>query len=417
MTAVAPTIRPAIRRRFAAALAAIALAFGASSLVAPSAAAAGEFIATPNGMVGMQQEIVFRAPSLAGQVATIGLVSGGISNAGQTAVNSQGYGSLAWTPTSAGSWTISGLGNAAVIGSTTITVAPMPTATYALVPNLVQANVANRITVVVSALDGIIAPSGTVTLRNQNQNVIGTGTLSPTTGTSATASVQWTPAIGESVTASYTPASTAFLSSVGDSAQPGYTSGVVTVALRFPPVLYVGTPTVLGAQTGTGVPGGSASFFFDGIGIIGSTPTDSTGGVAAVWTPTASGVHTISTQFSSSTEGFSGTSSQAVNIQPAKASDAITVAPQGGTPWNTGLPISVQTGSNTVLTATAASGATVVLAETGPCVLNGATMTALGAGQCVLTATSPGSATITPNTATFTITVTAPPKKAKRPRR
>ncbi len=82
------------------------------------------FIATPNGMVGMQQEIVFRAPSLAGQVATIGFVSGAISNAGQTAVNAQGFGSLAWTPTSAGSWTISGLGNAAAIGSTTINVAP-----------------------------------------------------------------------------------------------------------------------------------------------------------------------------------------------------------------------------------------------------------------------------------------------------
>ncbi len=52
---------------------------------------------------------------------------------------------------------------------------------------------------------------------------------------------------------------------------------MVTVALRFPPVLYVGTPTILGAQTGTGVPAGSASFFFDGQGIIGSTPTDSTG--------------------------------------------------------------------------------------------------------------------------------------------
>ncbi len=38
-----------------------------------------------------------------------------------------------------------------------------------------------------------MAPSGTVTLRNQNQNVIGTGTLSPSTGNTSTANVQWTP--------------------------------------------------------------------------------------------------------------------------------------------------------------------------------------------------------------------------------
>ena len=412
----APSAR--LRSRALALIASAALALGLSGLVAaPATAADNAFIATPNGMVGMQQEIVFRAPSLAGQVATIGFVSGGISNAGQTAVNTQGYGSLAWTPTSAGSWTISGLGNAAVVGSTTVNVAPMPTATYALVPNLVQTNVANRITVAVSALDGIIAPSGTVTLRNQNQNVIGTGTLSPYIGNTSTVSVQWTPVIGETVTASYTPSSTAFVASTGDTAQPAYTSAVVTVALRFPPVLYVGTPTVLGAQTGTGIPAGSASFFFDGNGIIGSTPTDASGGVAASWTPTASGVHTISTQFSSSTGGFSGTSSQAVNIQPARAADVITVAPQGGVPWNPGLPISVQAGSTTVLTATAQSGATVVLSETGPCVINGATMTALGAGQCVLTATSPGSASINAATAAYTITVTAPPKRANRPRR
>ena len=411
------TLTSLLRSRLLALVASFALAAGLSGLTSAPASAANAFIATPNGMVGIQQEIVFRAPSLAGQVATIGFVSGGISNAGQTAVNSQGFGSLAWTPTSAGSWTISGLGSAALIGSTTINVAPMPTVTYALVPNLVQTNVVNQITVAVSALDGIIAPSGTVTLRNQNQNVIGTGTLSPATGNTSTANVQWTPVIGETVTASYAPSSTAFVSSTGDTAQPAYTSSVVTVALRFPPVLYVGTPTVLGAQTGTGVPGGSASFFFDGIGIIGSTPTNASGGVAASWTPTASGVHTISTQFSSSTGAFSGTSSQAVNIQPAKASDVITLTPQGGVPWNPGLPISVPVGSNTVLAATAASGATVVLAETGPCVLNGATMTALGAGQCVVTANSPGSASVNGDSATYTITVTAPAKKAKRPRR
>jgi hypothetical protein len=188
------------------------------------------------------------------------------------------------------------------------------------------------------------------------------------------------------------------------------------VALRFPPVLYVGTPTILGAQTGTGIPAGSASFFFDGIGIIGSTPTNSTGGVAASWTPTASGVHTISTEFSSSNGQFSGTSSQVVNVQPAQASDSVTVIPTGSGAWNPGLPITLASGSNTVLSATAASGATVVLSETGPCVINGSTLTALSAGQCTVSATSPGSTAVGPVTTNYTITIQAPAKKKKKKR-
>jgi len=402
------------RSRFLALFSSLLLALGAGLASAPTASATTEFIATPNGMVGLQQEIVFRAPALAGQVATIGFVSGAISNAGQTTVNAQGFGSLAWTPTSAGSWTISGLGSAAAIGSTTITIAPMPTTTNALVPNLVQTAVTNHITVVVSSLAGIVPPSGSVALRDQNQNVVGTAALTPTSATTSTASVQWTPSAGESVSASFIPSSSAFTASSTPNAQPQTTTSVVTVAIRFPAVLYVGTPTILGAQTGTGVPGGSASFLVNGTGITGSVPTDANGGAATVWTPTTAGVQTISTEFSSSNGAFSGVSNQSVNIQPAKAQDSIAVTPQGGAPWNPGAPISVTAGSNTVLTATASSGATVVLSETGPCVINGNTMVALGAGQCVLTATSPGSAALTPDTETYTITVTKPPRRARR---
>lgn len=394
---------------------AITLGLGLSA-GAPATAATNSFIATPNGMVGMQQEIVIKAPSLAGQVATIGFVSGAISNAGQTAINSNGFGSLAWTPTSAGSWTISGLGNAAGAGATTITVAPMTTVTNALVPNLVQSGVVNNITVAVSALDGVVSPTGTVTLRNQNQNVIGTGTLVPGNGATSSVNIQWTPTIGDTVTPSYTPASTAFVASTGDTAQPAYTSSVATVALRFPPVMYVGTPTILGAQTGTGVTAGSASFFFDGVGIIGSTPTDSTGGVAAQWTPTASGVHTIRTEFTSNDGRYGGTSSQVVNIQPARGTDSITVIPAGGTPWSPGLPISLRAGTSTALTATSAAGATVILSETGPCVINQAILTVLSAGQCTVTATSPGTSSVSGTAATYTLTITAPPTKKKKKR-
>ena len=48
---------------------------------------------------------------------------------------------------------------------------------------------------------------------------------------------------------------------------------------------------------------------------------------------------------------------------------------------------------------------------------NGATLTALSAGQCSVTATSPGSTSLTATSTTYTITITAPPKKTKKKRR
>ena len=290
----------------------------------------------------------------------------------------------------------------------------MPTTTAALVPNLVQVGVSNPITVVVSAPLGVLPPTGTVTLRNQFQNQIGSGTLVASSGTTSTATVTWTPTTNEAVTAFYTPtAGSGFAASQSAQFQPVSTTAQVPVALRFPGTLYVGSPTIIGAQTGFGVTAGSAAFFFDGVGIIGSTPTDANGGISAVWTPPTSGVHTISTQFSSNDGRFTGTSSQVVNIQPAKPKDTIALTPASGSAWPSGSGIPAQVGTSVSLTATTGSGATAVLSEIGPCVINGSTVTALGPGQCTITATSPGSATAMPATATYVVNVTAPPRKKR----
>jgi len=404
-----------IRTRFLALMAAIALAFGVSGLTAAPASAADPFIATPNGMVGVQQEIVFRAPSLAGQVATIGFVSGSISNAGQTAVNSRGFGSLAWTPTSAGAWTISGLGNTASIGSTTINVAAQPTITQLFVGNQIQTGVANKAIVEVDSLTGQLAPVGTVTVRDQNQTVLGTGTLSSTGGLTSSAIVEWTPSAAgnQAVTATFTPSTNAFAASTSNTQRPAYTTAVVPVALSFPAELRVGSPEPLFAILGNNQPQGSAAFLENNVGISGSIPT-SNGVARFVWTPNATGVQTIVTTYTGNTPGFSGTASQAVNVQPAVSTDSITVIPAGGAPWNPGLPITLQAGSSTALTATAASGATVLLSETGPCVIAATTLTVLGPGQCAVTAVSPGTGAVAGTTATYTITVTSPPKRKNR---
>ena len=410
-------IRTSIITRSIAAGSALALAAGIALVSAPRATSATSFIATPNGMVGLTQEIVVRAPAnLQNQPITLGFTSGPYATSQQTVINAQGYGSMTWTPSQAGTWTISGLGNAISVGSTTVNVAAMPTTTILMAPNNVQQGVSSNIVAVVTAPLGTVAPSGSVTVRAAaSQNVIGQGVLTPLAGTSnSVATIAWTPPSlgGFALVGTYNPSTSAFSTSVSPISQPNVISTVPTVALRFPPSLYVGQQTVLSAVLGTGIADGSVAYLLNNVGISGSMPT--VNGVENFqWTPTVGGVATITVNFTGQTF-VSGSSSQPVNILPALPKDAITVSPQGGAPWSVGAPIVVQAGSNTLITGAATSGATVIMSESGPCVLNGAVMTALAAGQCTLTATSPGSAAYATNTATYTITVQAPPRRPRR---
>ena len=410
-------IRTAFHTRGVAAFAALALAAGIGLVSAPTVSSATTFIATPNGMVGLTQEVVIRTPNnLRNQPVTIGFTSGPYATSQQTIINAQGFGSLSWTPTQAGTWTISGLGNAVSVGTTTVNVAAMPTTTFLMVPNSVQQGVSSNIVAVVGAPLGTVAPSGTVTVRaGGSQNVVGQGTLTPLAGSSqAIATISWIPPSSGDfpLIGTFTPSTSAFAPSTSPVSQPNVTTALPVVALRFPPSLYVGQQTVLSAVLGNGIPDGSVAYLVNNIGISGSMPT--VNGVENFqWTPTAAGIQTITVNFSGQ-RNISGSSSQQVNILPAPPKDTITVTPQGGAAWSVGAPIVVQAGSNTLINASATSGSTVVLGESGPCVLNGAVMTALSAGQCTLTATSPGSAAYLSNTATYTITVQAPPRKPRR---
>ncbi|MEI6363722.1 MAG: Ig-like domain repeat protein [Actinomycetes bacterium] len=398
--------------------AAIALSLGVTAGIglaigAPASAASSGFIAAPNGMVGVSETITINAPSAKGQTVTIGLTLGASAQTLQTTIGSNGYGAVTWTPAAAGTWAINGLGTIASVGSTSLTVAPMPTYTVLLAQNAVQQGANNNILAAVVAPIGTLAPTGSVTLSTAGGAAITSGPLNGSYGASiSTATLNWVPSTGGpiAIQASYSPASGGQLASTSPNSQPNSSTALPTVALRWPANLYVGTTTVLQAVIGNGLPDGSVAFLMDNIGISGSMPT--TNGVASFqWSPPSSGIHTITVSYTGNKPGFSGTSSQVVNVQGARVADNITVDPPTQPVWSIAQPIIMTVGSNVTLAGTSVSGTTVLFSEQGPCVIAGATLRALGAGQCQVTATSPGSAQLTPGSETYTITVNNPPKR------
>ena len=400
----------------------LGLGIGATVVTATSASAAqGTFIATPNGMAGVAQEIVVSAPKLRNQAVILGFQVNGAGSSLQTTIGANGYGYIIWTPGSAGAWTISGLGNAVALGTTTVTVAALPTQTILMAPNNVQLGVGNPITAVVSATVGTWAPEGTIAVRNANGNIVSSGTLALVPGSQTSqVTMSWTPDGGGNypLFATFTPTDGISGSSVAPESSPFVNSGVTAVALRFPPALYVGEPTLLGAVLGTGFPAGSVAFSMNGVGITGSIGIAAQGSASTQWTPSTAGVVSMGVSYSAESAGpggaRSGTSTQSINVLPARAADAITTGASGLGTWNEGSPEVLVAGANTTLSGSSGSGSPVVFSESGPCVIAGTTLTALAAGQCTVTATTAGNATLKPATEVYVLSITAPPRKKGR---
>jgi hypothetical protein len=388
---------------------------------APATAASNGFIAAPNGMVGVPEQILINAPSAKGQTVTIGLQLGSAAQTLQTAIGSNGFGSVTWTPGAAGTWSINGLGSIANLGSTTATVVPMPTYTVLLAQNNVLQGASNNLLAGVVAPIGTLAPTGSVTLTSGPATVGSAPLTGNFGGNTSTATIPWTPTAGGpiDIQATYNPASGGQLASTSPVSTPNSSGAIATVSMRWPTNLYVGTQTTFQAVLGAGIPDGSVAWWMDGVGISGSMPT--VNGVATFqWAPPASGQHTISVQYTGARPTqtgllwYNGSSSQVVNVQPARGQDNITVNPPGQPAWSIAQPITLQAGRTVTLVGTSQSGTPVLFSEQGPCAIAGAVLTALSAGQCQVTAISPGNAQLTPGSETYTITVTAPPRKPRR---
>lgn len=408
-------------RRIATATLALGIAAGTTLAVGTGAQAAAKAgVYAPNGMVGVAEQVQVQVSGLAGQTITLGASSGANATTIQAIVGAQGWASASWTPTAAGVWTISALGSALPAGSTTITIAPVPTYTILLAQQSVQQGVSNTIQGAVVAPIGTLAPTGNVYLATAGGNGITTQPLSGTFGTStSTVGLPWTPTVGgaTSIQATFQPSNANFTTSTSPISQPFATTANTTVAMRWPASLYAGTTTVLQAVLGAGMPNGSVAFTMDGTGISGSMPT--VNGVASYqWTPSTSGVHTIAVSYTGNpvagqTGQTSGTNSQVVNIQGARAFDNIVVDPPTQPVWNIAQPIVMTAGTSVTLAATTTSNTTVLFSEQGPCVINGSVLTALSAGQCQVTAFTAGNAALKPGSETYTITINKAPAKKK----
>jgi hypothetical protein len=400
-------------------LAAVALAFtaGTHTAIAAPVAVGKTFIATPNGQVGVQQNVIVKAPrAMRNQVVTITFNNPATpANAGQTIVNAQGFATIAWTPSVPGQWSITASGLPAATASTTITVTPMSTTIVLDAPNQVGVNIPTPLLAEVTAIGGSIAPSGTVTVRNQSNAIVASGTLTPSGQLrTSVATILWTPVAGTtSLVATFTPNTTAFSSSVSLPEVP-LIGGQPTIALRFPPTLYVGVPVTLQAVPTNLIPagwGGSGAFqiYREGFMTFASGSQPLTNGVVSwVWTPTQTGVQTVEVQFATGNLVFNGTSTQSVNVLPAPGTDVITMNPA--------VPATLPARASLALSGAAASGSTVTLATNGPCVINAGVLTVLSAGTCTITATSVGSGSsgLLGTSATYTVNITAPPAKKKR---
>lgn len=365
-----------------------------------------QWVAAANGLVGVQQTVLIRAPRAKGSVVTVTFANDlAGSNSGQAQVNTQGFAYLPWMPNLPGTWTINADVGTTTVSSTSITAAAMPTKTTLLVAGEVLANRTNSLIAEVQALGGSIIPSGTVSVRDQTGTVVAQGTVAPSGGrNTAQVEMAWVPEQGSPrLTATFTPATPAFTASVSPNQSP-VVGGPQAVSLRMPPVLYLGVEEDLEAMIRPDYLspiGGSVAFnlSIDGFRFYpmgGSQPIGN--GVGTVkWAPTQVGYQTIGVGYASANFGINGTASQVINVQPAPQPDAITVTPAVAT----SLPV----GSTVSLNLTAESSNPITASADGPCAIDGTDLTILGPGECTVTAQGLGNGgSLTPSTQAFTVT-------------
>lgn len=308
-----------------------------------------------------------------------------------------------WVPNVLGAATLSIDGNAAP----PTTVQQVSTSAVVSAPNTAQVGVATKVTVTVqSQSPSTYSPTGTVTVKNGQGNVIQTMGLTPGPGTGQSYAYWWftPPATGNYVfVASYSGDASAAASNSPQDVMFASQSGN-TITLVAPGTLTVGVPVTL---TATFVPTtiqGSVGFTYNGQPISASVPIQN--GVATFnWTPPAPGSGNLGANYTTN-GGASGSSSpDPVTIVAGPVqSDVVTLTQPGFGTWAPNGTYSLPSGTSTTMTASTLSGSPVTLTETGPCTVSGLTITVPpGGGQCNIQAKSNGGNGYAPVTYGYTV--------------
>jgi hypothetical protein len=314
-----------------------------------------------------------------------------------TPVTADGTGSATvyWTPSRLGTVTQVSVASTCtpVTQSTNFTINPVSTVTTITAPNTAQVGVATKIQVVVtSASPSTYSPTGTVTVTDPSGAVITTMGLTAGPGQAqAYAYYWWTPSGPGSyiIQARYNPATGNALTSTSAQDIIQATASGGTISLFHPPVMYVGASTTLTATVVPTSTQGSVGFTINGQPISASIPLVN-GQASFNWIPQAAGPVRIGASYTTN-QGGSGSTFDDVVVQAPAKTDSITLTPAGQGTWAPNGTYPVGNGTTLTFAATTLSGAAVSLSDTGPCTINGMSLTATqGSGGCILTASSPG---------------------------
>ena len=382
----------------------------ASMLLCPVALASAQpsaaYLASPNGIAGLAQPIVLSIPEAHGSTVTLTATTQGASISIPASLDGQGAATVQWTPSASGVWTLTA-SNSAVRSQ--LAVAPIPTTISVSAPGQLQLGVAAATTIAyVRALSGDVAPQGSVTLRNRQGVVLGTGLLQASTEPAlSTAAISWTPdqAGVYLLSASYTPATTITSASVSSVVQPEIVGPAPMVSYRFAPALRLGVTSNVSAVLAAGMTPGSVGFIFDGVAPRGSVPT--VAGVATTpWAPPTEGLHQLRAEFTGNNPGYSGVALQQIKVLPAAVPDSID-ATLGARRLLAQGPNALAVGTSQELSAVSASGSPVVFSASGSCVIAGSRLTALRSGSCLVSAKSFGGEGFTAGKANYAVTTAA----------
>ena len=367
----------------------------AGSLVLAAAPAHAAVSGYANGTVGVTQVINAQGICPSAQLSLQAQYSNGVTSTSDAVyADINGNATIYWTPSIAGQVTQAIIGSTCTpvaLGSATISQATTTTTVSA--PNNAKVGQATQITVTVqSQSPSSYAPTGQVVVKDVNGATLQTMGLTPGPGNGqAYAYYWWTPQTAGTYTFQATyGGDTNAKSSVSPQDFVVATPSGNPITLTNPAQMTQGVPVTLTATVYPVSVQGSVGFTLNGQPISASVPL--VNGVATfTWTPNTVGTVTLGANYTTNQGGTGSTTNQVTIVAGPASNDVITLVQPGWGAWSPNGTYTLGNGSNFAFQASTLSGAPVTLSETGPCAVNGLTITVpTGSGQCNLVASSPG---------------------------